>query len=777
MTTINDHDIRVALTDASLDAPRVDLWERIDEQVIGLSRTRRPIRTTLRSLAAVLAILLAGAGMLTIFTLADDGADQRASQIDAVPDLLLMTTWDSQTQGSNLRAYLPESNGLLTVLEGVAVGDTPAISRDGKQIVYTGWQQEGDTWTLRLWSFDSATLATQWSADITTAPAATDGSGPPGGQSAVIAGERVYVSWHGWDTPGPIDIRAVDRASGAPAGNWAIDIGERRTGSPWLGTSADGSRLYVMPQVWDVANPTAEQTRTAYFVFELPSMREITRNFNETTPIGERFYPWNVGHTPDGKMLYAVTGGYSSDPLRVDFFDLDRGRLSDRVDLGFGTGFDVSQQTGVSADGRLLYVFDSSSGKLVTVDLVNRRLVDSAMVDMSILQGAKGSLLGRVWGAVSGLVVQETSAKIGFTGSMQLSPDGKRLYAIGIKGYDEAPNGVLVIDTTTWQVVDRWLAGQSPIQLIASGDGRYLYAMTVAWANQGESGMRIVDTTTGTEVAVSNELRDAGEAYTTYSVAELYRKAWGVSPAITGVDSGDLARSTKIDPYAKMSVSVSAASVMAGDPVTIELRYLDPKTGEPLTGDTDGVRYSEPGNVRALLSKNSSNTTAQTIVLVRSEYGVYRGAAVMPEAGSWSVQVIAESDGQPGRYASLRDAVVVQPVIMGEDGRRYMLSVTLVEPPARAQQETRVRISIVDAETGAPLPENVDLAGGMPEEMAGSALLELRAVTSADLTPVSHGVYEGSFNFFAAGRWNLSVNFPQDGSRSGGIAAGVVVVE
>ena len=142
MTTIDDHDIRVALTDASLDAPRVDLWERIDEQVLGMSRKRRPLRSGLRSLAAVLAILLAGAGMLTIFSLADD-PDQHARQIDAVPDLLLMNTYDEQTQQTNLRAYLPESDGLLNVLDGISAGERPVISQDGQQILYTGWRHCG----------------------------------------------------------------------------------------------------------------------------------------------------------------------------------------------------------------------------------------------------------------------------------------------------------------------------------------------------------------------------------------------------------------------------------------------------------------------------------------------------------------------------------------------------------------------------------------------------------------------------------------------------------
>ena len=177
------------------------------------------------------------------------------------------------------------------------------------------------------------------------------------------------------------------------------------------------------------------------------------------------------------------------------------------------------------------------------------------------------------------------------------------------------------------------------------------------------------------------------------------------------------------------------------------------------------------------MSKDNVNTTEQTIVLARSEYGVYRGAAVLPEAGSWSIQVIAEREGEPNRYASLRDAVVVQPVMMGDDSRRYMLAVEVAEPPVRAEQETLIRISIVDAETGAPLPEGVELAGGMPDEMDGSATLEARAVTTANLLPTGHGVYEGSYTFFAPGRWNISANFPQDGIRAGGAPAGVVVVE
>jgi hypothetical protein len=572
-------------------------------------------------------------------------------------------------------------------------------------------------------------------------------------------------------------MKAVDRTTGDPAGAWTIDIGERRASSPWLAASADGSRLYVLPQVWDQPFPTAEQTKTAYFVFALPEMREIERRFNERTPIDERFYPFRAERGPDGDTFYAINGGYYGDPLRVEFFSLDSGTVTDRVELGFGTGFEISQQTAVSADGRLLYIFDSTSGKLATVDLVERRLVGTATVDMSIVQGSRGSLLGRAWDAVKGVFVEGAAAKIPFTGSMQISPDGSRLYAIGISGRDEVPDGVLVIDTSSWQVVDHWLAGEHPIQIVSSTGGRYLYALMVPWANQGDSGMRIIDTTRGEEVVVNDDLRNIAGAYGTYSVAEIYRDDWGVSPVIAGVDPGDLAVPEKVDPYATMSVRVSSDAVIAGDPVTVELRYLDPETGDPITEDADDVRYDEPQHIRALMSKNNSNTTEQTIVLARSEYGVYRGAAVLPSPGTWTVQVIAEREGEPSRYASIRDAVVVQPTQLGTDGRRYKLAVELAEPPAQSEQQSAVRVSIVDAETGAPLPNDVELAGGMPETMAGSATLEARAVTSADLRPTGHGVYEGYFTFFASGRWSIAVNFPQDGLRAGGVSAGVVVVE
>jgi hypothetical protein len=65
----------------------------------------------------------------------------------------------------------------------------------------------------------------------------------------------------------------------------------------------------------------------------------------------------------------------------------------------------------------------------------------------------------------------------------------------------------------------------------------------------------------------------------------------------------------------------------------------------------------------------------------------------------------------------------------------------------------------------------------MPDAMMGTATLQARAITTADLTASGHGTYEGEFSFFSSGNWIISLNFPQDGVSSGGVSAGVVVVE
>jgi hypothetical protein len=777
MTIADDRDIRIALTNASLDAPRVDLWERLEAPVAALTRRRRPPFRVLRALAAALALMLASGALLAVFSLAGDAPEQRGQQLNAVPDLVLTQSWDERSQANVLQGFLPRSRQLVTVLDGVNVSAEPVVSRDGRQLVYTGWEDIGDTRTVIVWALDSETLGVEWRVDIAAESIASLQNGPAMSTSVAVTGERVIVAHHRWETAEPVVIDQFARANGRKLGSTPVDFGGLLAGNVKLFAAPDDSEAVLLTDVWDVLHPSAEQVRTASVTFSLPDMREVTRILPEhPTPSDERFYTWDGRMTPDGRALYQLAGYGQGDTMAVVFFDLATGNV-ERVDLGFDSYTSFIYQHGVSHDGRQLYVLDPSSGELAIVDLQRRALQQSLLIDMSRVQASGGSWLGRVWGAVRGLVVQEASAKVYISGTLQLAPDGSRMYAVGVRGgaIEGEPRGVLVINTRTWQVDAHWLPDANPTQVLLGGDGRYLYVPTVDWGGSGDSALRVLDTASGAEVFATE-----GTGYgVSYSPAELYRATYGVSPAIRGVDVADLRRGSLAgdEPFATLSVSVSAAALVSGDPVTIEARYLDPADGNLVVEGEEGVRFDEPDHIRAVLSTGGSAEEDVTVVLGRAGYGTYRGATVLPRAGAWTVKVIAEREDEPSRYALVEDAVTIQPAIFGDDGRRYILSVS-IDPAAPApNQEVTARVAVVDAETGAPLPDGVFFQGGMPEHIDASFFLQEAGVTSRDLFPVRHGVYEGKVSFFSSGTWSVSANFPQDGRRSGSIPAGTVVVE
>src|SRR5690349_13437075 len=105
----NDRDLRVLLANASLDAPRVDLWERLSPDLAGTTRRRKPGFQALRALAAALAVLLVAGTMLAVFSLAEDDRGQPTVLDGAVNDLLLVNGYDSATQRNTVDAFLPRS--------------------------------------------------------------------------------------------------------------------------------------------------------------------------------------------------------------------------------------------------------------------------------------------------------------------------------------------------------------------------------------------------------------------------------------------------------------------------------------------------------------------------------------------------------------------------------------------------------------------------------------------------------------------------------------------
>lgn len=740
-----------------------------DHDARGLARAGRWRMSRLAWATIALAGLLAAGALVGI--LSTIGARQPAARsVATVPDLLLAPSYDQTSQTSSLHALLPATQEVRTLLDGVDIQGNPAISPDGRQLLVRGWEVADGTVTAAVYSFDSATMAFQWRAAIVSEPVTTDGTRTQ--TSVVFAGDRVYVASQRWLSTDPIALQALDRATGTPAGSWTLDTGDLASNAPWLYASPDGADLYALFDLWEGPGPNPKQAGVGYVHYRLPDMREVGRQ----APLADgAVWGWGALPAPDGRTLFSIGFFGQSQPPQVRFFDLATGEELPPLSLPFASASGLIQHA-VSPDGARLYLFDPTSGDLAVVDLATRSVVEQVVVDMSVARGG-GSLLGRVWSAVRGAFVQDAAAKVYIQGGMQLSPDGNRLYAVGVEGdfIGGAPRGVLVIDTRTWQVVDRWLTDAHPTQVILGGDGRYLYVQTTSWGGDGANEFRVVDTTSGQD-DLAVDLPTGGTAW---SLAELYRDTWGRAPAIAGSGGRSTAKSPagEADPFAKLDVSVNAASVVAGDPVTVEARFLDPATGEVVRSGQDDVRFTLPDHVQATFSRGVTSEEGVTIVLTQAEEGVYRGAALLPAAGSWSLDVTVRTSGEPLRRAGIAAAVVVQPALTGSDGNRYVLRVTTDPATPAANVPFTVRAAFVDARTGAPLAKGSSLLNGEPARIDISLMpTNGSGVTTATLEPAGDGSYAGTAKVWQPGRWTIQADFPGDGI-NGSFPTGVVEVE
>jgi hypothetical protein len=114
--------------------------------------------------------------------------------------------------------------------------------------------------------------------------------------------------------------------------------------------------------------------------------------------------------------------------------------------------------------GRRLFVWDLASHELARVGLDDGR-VDTSAVSLTMLPPDRRAVDGQgYFGADPGLV---------------LSPDGARLYAIGLGrgGFQSgSTTGVWIFDATTMELVDHWEARALLTSIAISDDGAFVYA-------------------------------------------------------------------------------------------------------------------------------------------------------------------------------------------------------------------------------------------------------------------------------------------------------------
>jgi dipeptidyl aminopeptidase/acylaminoacyl peptidase len=399
-------------------------------------------------------------------------------------------------------------------------------------------------------------------------------------------------------------------------------------------------------------------------------------------------------------------------------------------------------------------VLSPLSGELAIVDLVSRRVLQSATLDLpATAPRSEEGPFGGLWASLRGLLVSEALAKVPFSERLQVSPDGRRLYAIGARPERNGvrADGVWVIDTQAWRLAHHWLAGSEAWTVLLSADGRSLYVQDPPGGGAGSGALRVVDTATGGEVSRTDPLGN-GQVST---VAELYRDRYGRSPRAT--DAARAAGTTFV-PVAPMVVDVSPRQGVAGDAVTLEARFVDAagRTVEP--GQAD-VRFEPPAHVVAILSRGADPNDRQTVPLDPASYAIYQGSAILSAPDSWSpgslsVQVIAEWPDGLRRRAFVRDAVVVQPAFVGSDRRRYVLRVTSEPDPPVAEQPALVRIAFVDAETGAPAADGPQPVADLPA-LKDATFFGDGGFTRQQLAEVGQGVYEGEVRLWSAGTWRV----------------------
>ncbi len=137
-------------------------------------------------------------------------------------------------------------------------------------------------------------------------------------------------------------------------------------------------------------------------------------------------------------------------------------------------GGDASSTSAVSPDGRAVFLWDPTADVLTRVDL--------ATGDTSTGTGQTTADLGGPLSALGRWLTPTAEAKVLLSSGIAISPDGSRVYALGISldgvaGADTSGSaGVFVFDTSTMVQVAHWNPTADFVSLAVSRDGGIVYA-------------------------------------------------------------------------------------------------------------------------------------------------------------------------------------------------------------------------------------------------------------------------------------------------------------
>ncbi|MBI3746362.1 MAG: hypothetical protein HY264_07555 [Chloroflexi bacterium] len=136
----------------------------------------------------------------------------------------------------------------------------------------------------------------------------------------------------------------------------------------------------------------------------------------------------------------------------------------------------------MSPDGRAAYLWNPIDDILTRIDLATGETTTGA--------GAATTAAGGPIAAFGRWLTPAVAAKVLLSPGIVISPDGTRIYALGITGGPAGAElagsaGVFVFDATSLRQVAHWPATADFVSLAVSPDGKFLYAAGSPESNAG----------------------------------------------------------------------------------------------------------------------------------------------------------------------------------------------------------------------------------------------------------------------------------------------------
>lgn len=644
-------DIRPALAGAALEAPREALWPRIEGFIVQ-SRRRAQRRAHVITAGAVAAVLLLLLGLAALLP-RQSGDDSKASATATMPPQAARSGTPAVRSATNLPTppptppltsagllggasagppadipslLLADTGGQLEMIENLTTGSNPPvtnalppkISADGEQLFFVRTTREDGRLRTSVVAVRADGFTPQWETELRSLRDLSEGQSWSYAVDLAVTSDRVYIASRAWQLSEPISIVALERAGGAVAGRWTLEFHGPITGLFGLFASPDGSALHLfLLGQWPDSTGVV-----SYFRFNLPAV-----GFDEHIhPVGGRMAPefffWSARPLPDGSGLYVVDYVDNGRTPSIRIFDFASGRLSDIV-LPFNKTREnapVPVEATASHDGRWLYILAPTRAEVAIVDLAARKLEQTFPLDLG-----RYAFAGNGWHA----------PLLPANQALRLSRDGLRLYAVGLPVDGQGDTaGIWVIDTAVWRVIDHWLPERPIWSLILDGDRLYALETSYSRTNQLEEPRRLhlLDALSGLPLLPDQRYADLWS--TPMSMETLYQQQHGRSPAVEAVPP--------LDPMHDFG-SLPAIQVVLIEPqepdgsTQVEVRFVHPASGAPLTVADPTIRYTPPLDLA--LSFSSNDRAGPLVIPGLLSDGVYRADVPLGEGVTWDLEV------------------------------------------------------------------------------------------------------------------------------------------